>query len=140
MAQTAKVGKNDPEEYITFDDIFALALANTKGDRFTSDSKKWHQALYDVCQKYQDEIPALQEVFFENRSYLPPQTNEFYQLISILSTSGLLTLPNPTYGFIQMTRPQKKRAKALEENLLEEYKDQIADIAQMLQERLAPEK
>ena len=139
MAQTAKVGKNDPEEYITFDDIFALALTNTKGNRFTSKSGKWHQALYDVCQEYRDKIPALGEIFFDSRPPLYLQTDQFYQLISTLSTSGLITLPNPDYKFIQMSKPQKKYAEELEQELLEKYKEHIAGIAEILQDQLAPE-
>jgi hypothetical protein len=139
MAQTAKVGKGDPEEFITFDDIFALALKETKWTRFTSKSEKWHQAMYNVCQKYRDKIPALREIFFDRRPPLYLQTDQFYQLISTLSTSGLITLPNPDYKFIQMSKTQKKYAKELEQELLEKYKEHIAGIAEILQDQLAPE-
>jgi hypothetical protein len=35
-------------EFTTFEDIFALALANTRHRRFTADSDKWHKVLYKV--------------------------------------------------------------------------------------------
>lgn len=124
-------------DIITYDDVLALALAETSRTRFTSDSKKWHNALYTICNRYRDTIPALQDIFFIKRAPSYVQTNKFYELINILSSSGLITLPNPDYGYIQMNKSQKTRTKSLEENLLREYRTQISEIANILQTQLA---
>ena len=128
----------EPHAYITFDDVIALALANTKSEKFTADSQAWQQALYKVRKAYQDKIPELKKMYFdESRSDIPPQSEEFYQLINILSSSKLISLPNPAFEHILMDAPQKKRAKNLEEHLLQRYKDDIAGIAGMLEGELA---
>jgi len=124
-------------DVITYDDVLALALAETSITRFTSNSKKWHNALYEICNKYRDTIPALQDIFFIKRSPSYVQTNKFYELINILSSSGLITLPNPDYGYISMSRTQKEHVKALEENLLQGYRTQIFDISNIFQDQLA---
>lgn len=125
------------EEFTTFEDIFALALANTKSSRFKADSDAWHQVLYEVCKEYQDKMPQLGVIFFEERPPLPPQSNEFYQLITTLSMSGLISLPNPNYEVIVMEPKQKERARQLEGKRLNTYKDYIRKITELLDERLA---
>jgi hypothetical protein len=136
MAQGARLDETHPEELITFDDIFALALAEAGPTRFTGDSRKWHEAMYEICERYGDDVPALQEVFFAKRPPLKVQTDQYYQLISTLSTSGLITLPNPNFQYIQMTPAQKNRAKKLEDTLLAEFRPQIQEIAQIVRQRL----
>lgn len=137
MAQTTEAGHTEAEEFTTFEDIFALALANTKSSRFKADSDAWHKVLYQVCKDYRDKMPQLQVIFFEERPPLPPQSSEFYQLITTLSMSDLISLPNPNYEFIVMDKIQKKRAKRLEERRLAKYKDYIQKITELLDERLA---
>lgn len=128
----------DPRSYVTFDDIIALALANTVSEKFFADSNKWQEALYDICEKYKDRITELKTIFFdESRSDIPPQSEEFYQLINILSASKLISLPNPAFEHICMDVPQKERAKKLEEKLLKHYENYIGEIANILEEKLA---
>lgn len=127
----------DPESYVTFDDIFALALAETEATRYTADPHKWQSALYSIWKKYKDNIPALKAMSFDESCYhVPPQSEEFYQLLSILSSSKLISLPNPDFEYILMDPDQKLRAKGLEEDLLQEYKEEIEDIGQMLASEL----
>jgi hypothetical protein len=124
--------------YTTFDDIFALALAKTKSSRFVADSNKWQKVLYNVCQEYKDRIPELRTMFFdESHPPLVPQSDEFYQLLSILSASKLISLPNPTFEHICMDKSQKRRATNLEEKLLKHYEEYIENIGQMLEKELA---
>ena len=137
MAQTAQARHTEAEEFTTFEDIFALALANTKSSRFKGDSDVWNAVLYEVCQDYRDKMPELEMIFFEERPPLPPQSSEFYQLITTLSMSNLITLPNPNYAFIMMDERQKTRARELEERRLEKYKDDIEKITKLLDEQLA---
>ena len=138
MTSTVAKELREPNAYITFDDVIALALANTDSEKFTADSQAWQKALYKVCKAYQDKIPELKMMYFdESRSDISPQSEEFYQLINILSSSKLISLPNPAFEHILMDAPQKDRAKSLEERLLQHYKDHITGIAGMLEGELA---
>ncbi len=125
------------EEFTTFEDIFALALANSKHSHFKADSNEWHRVLYQVYQEYRDKVPQFGVIFFKERPPLPPQSKEFYQLIATLSMSGLITLPNPSYEFIVMEREQKERARKLEGKRLDKYKSYIREITKLLDQRLA---
>lgn len=125
------------EEFITFEDIFALALANTESCRFKADSDEWHKVLYEVCQEYGDKMPELRAIFFKEWRPLLPQTKEFYQLITTLSISGLISLPNPNYEFIVMDDTQKERARKLEGERLQKYMGDILKITRLLDDRLA---
>lgn len=139
MEKLKKMQSSEEEEFTTFEDIFALALANTEHHRFTADSDKWHKLLYEVCEKYRDKIPQLGVIFFEERPPLPPQSNEFYQLLTTLSMSGLVSLPNPNYEYIVMEQVQKVHTQELEEKRLDKYKGYIQKITKLLDDRLAVE-
>lgn len=136
MTKLEKAYANEEKEFTTFEDIFALALANTKHSHFKADSNEWHKVLYQVYEKYRDKMPQLGVIFFKKRPPLPPQSKEFYQLITTLSMSGLITLPNPSYEFIVMERAQKERARKLEKKRLGKYKDYIGNITELLDEQL----
>lgn len=128
----------DPHSYVTFDDVIVLALANTSTNKFLADSNRWQRVLYAIREKYKDRIPELKAMFFdESRSDISPQSEEFYQLINILSASKLISLPNPSFEHIVMDSTQKERARNLEERLLQRYHDYIADITSMLEGELA---
>ena len=137
MEKVKKMQGSEEEEFTTFEDIFALALANTEHHRFTADSDKWHKVLYEVCKKYRDKVPQLGVIFFEERPPIPPQSNEFYQLLTTLSMSGLVSLPNHNYEYIVMEQKQKEHAQELEGKRLEKYKDYIRKITKLLDDRLA---
>lgn len=137
MRSTVAKELREPHAYITFDDVIALALANTDSEKFTADSQAWQRVLYKVRKAYQDKIPELKMMHFDESRTDIPQSEEFYQLINILSSSKLISLPNPAFEHILMDAPQKERAKSLEERLLQHYKDDIAGIAGMLEGELA---
>lgn len=139
MRKLEQVQSSEEEEFTTFEDIFALALANTDHFRFKADSDEWHRVIYEVCEEYRDKIPQLSVIFFEDRHPLPPQSSEFYQLITTLSISGLISLPNPNYEFIVMGDNQKKLARKLESKRLAKYKDDIQKITEILDKQLAVE-
>lgn len=139
MARLKRPSPTKQEEFTTFEDVFALALANTSHHRFKADSDAWHKVLYEICEKYSKNLPQLAPIFFEDRPPLPPQSNEFYQLITTLSMSGLISLPNPNYEYIVMEEPQKKRARELEEKRLASYKKYIRSISSLLEKQLAVE-
>ena len=139
MEKLEQVQSTEKEEFTTFEDIFALALANTDHSLFKADSDEWHRVMYEVCEEYRDKIPQLSVIFFEDRPPLPPQSDEFYQLITTLSMSGLISLPNPNYEFIVMGENQKESIKKLEVKRLAKYKDYIQNITELLDKRLAVE-
>lgn len=139
MKKLEQIAASEREEFTTFEDIFALAIANTEHSLFKANSDDWHRVMYEVCEEYRDKIPQLSVIFFEDRPPLPPQSNEFYQLITTLSVSGLISLPNPNYEFIAVGEKQKKRIKKLEEKRLIEYKDYIKKITELIDNRLAVE-
>lgn len=139
MEKLEKVQASEEEEFTTFEDIFALALANTEHSHFKADSNEWHKVLYQVCEEYGDKMPQLGVIFFEERPPLPPQSSEFYQLITTLSMSGLISLPNPNYEFIVMEPKQKERARELEGKRLAPYSDYIQKITELLDRQLAVE-
>ena len=139
MNKLEQVQSSEKEEFTTFEDVFALALANTKKPKFRANSDDWHRIMFEICEKYRERIPQLSVIFFENRPPLPPQSNEFYQLITTLSMAGLISLPNPNFEFIVMDDKQKKRAKKLETNRLTKYKEYIQNITELLDKSLAVE-
>jgi hypothetical protein len=137
VEKSEKMQGSEEEKFTTFEDIFALALANTKGLHFKADSDEWHKVLYEMCEKYRDKVPQLRVIFFEERPPLPPQSDEFYQLITTLSMSGLISLPNPNYELIVMNEEQKKRAREMEGKRLDKYEGYIQEISKLLDARLA---
>lgn len=139
MEKLEKMQGSEEEEFITFEDIFALALANSKSAHFKADSDEWHKVLYEVCEEYRDKMPQLEVIFFEERPPLPPQSKEFYQLITTLSMSELISLPNPNYEYIIMDHTQKERTRELEGKRLDKYKNYIRKITELLDDRLAVE-
>ena len=140
MENLEETQRNEEKEFTTFEDIFALALANSRHSRFKADSDEWNRVLYEVCEQYREQIPQLEVIFFEERPPLPPQSNEFYQLINTLSMSGLISLPNPNYEFIIVDETHKSRVLELERRRLDEYKECIKHITDLLDERLAVER
>ena len=137
MEKLEKMQGIEEEEFTTFEDIFALALADTEHTRFKADSDAWHRVLYEVCKEHRDKMPQLGVIFFKERPPLPPQSKEFYQLIATLSISGLISLPNPNYEYIVMDDTQKKRALELEGKRLQKYTGYIQKITELLDDRLA---
>jgi len=137
MEKLKEVREKQKEEFTTFEDIFALALANTKNSRFKADSNSWHRVIFEIWENYREKMPQFRVIFFNERPPLSPRSNEFYQLITTLSMSGLISLPNPDYEFIVMDEKQKKRAKELEEKRLGEYKEYIRKITELIDEELA---
>ena len=59
MEKVEKVQNREEEDFTTFEDVFTLALANTKSGRFIADSNAWHRVLYQVCENYQEKITQL---------------------------------------------------------------------------------
>jgi len=129
--------RGEPGGYITYDDIIALALAKTQLTEFTADSDVWQSALHEVQESFKEKIEALSMMFFDtSRPAIPPQSQEFYELISVLSESDLISLPNPTFQRIVMDDNQREKVHELEDELLVDYQEDIDGIANILKEKL----
>jgi len=122
--------------FITYQDIFSLALANTGLIRLSSDSNDWASAVHSVCERFAGQIPELRGISFSERPPLPPQSDEAYELIATLGMSGRVQMPNPTFPYIEMTTAKKARIKRDKAVLLDKYKNLIPEIAGILEQKL----
>ncbi len=136
MTPTAELVRQ-ASEFTTYDDVFALALANSRLVRLSPDSNRWTAAFYEVWKELGDQIPELRKLAFDERPPLPPQCEEASQLIMTLAMSRYLSLPNPTFPHIAMTRAQKSRVKRERANLLEQYQHQMPAVVRILEKHLA---
>lgn len=126
-------------EFMTFEDILQLALAQTGTTQFTADSHKWSAALHQVCDRFAGDVPELAVISFTERPPLPPQSDEAYQLITTLAKSGRIGLPNPRLHKIVMSKTEKARITQSKGAVQAKYGDIIKEIAAILEERLQKE-
>lgn len=126
------------DEFITYHDIFALALSLTSIEEFSSDRMDWHRAFYEICQKHQETVPELRDIFFDHsRPPLPPMAKEVYELQQVLMMSGELEglglLPHHILRIPRGVRPQIKQREA---RRLAKYMEQIKDMAKIFDKHL----
>jgi len=129
------------DKYITYHDIFALALALTSIKVFSSDSMDWHRAFYEICQKYGKSIPEISHIFFDHsRPPLPPMAEEVYDLQTLLMMSkeleGLGLAPHHILRIPDGVRPKIIKE---EEKRLAKYMKQIRDMAKIFSKHLKTE-
>ena len=48
--------------FTTFEDIFALALARSKKQRFSASTEPWCQAMLEIKDRYSNQIPELNRI------------------------------------------------------------------------------
>ncbi len=122
------------DEFITFDDIFSLALAFTSIRTFSSDIMNWHRAVYEICQKYKKSIPELRPIYFDHsRPPLPPMADQVYGLKFTLMMSGELEWSGHILRIPEKVRPKIRRR---EEGRLANYLEQIKDMAKIFDKHL----
>lgn len=126
------------DEFITYHDIFALALALTSIKEFSSDSMDWHRAFYEICQKHQEIVLELRDIFFDHsRPPSPPMAKEVYGLQQALMISGELEglglSPHHVFRIPGGVRPKIKQR---EERRLVKYMEQIKDMAKIFDKHL----
>lgn len=125
-------------EFITFEDIFSLALAYTSIQIFSSDNLDWHKAVYEICEKHKQSIPELERIFFDHsRPPLPPMAEEIYTLRFHLMICKELEGLDTLQGYI-LRIPDGARPKIIrrEEELLAKYLEQIRDMAEIFDKHL----
>jgi len=122
--------------FVTYENALTYALALTEEDRFDSNPDKWHQVIYDICQKYRKQIPQLKWIYFTFRSPMPPQSEQVDQLIKLLANSREVSLPNPDYPTINMSREKRELIKKREEGRLAKYREELQAISDLLKDKL----
>lgn len=136
MEKEKKKKYDEFKSFVTYEDILTFALALADEEHFDAHPDKWHDAIYDICQKYREQIPELKRIYFTYRKPLPPQSEQVDRLIKTLNMSREITLPNPRYPTIDMSQDKKEKIKKREQERLGHYTQQITEIGQLLQAKL----
>lgn len=126
------------DEFITFEDIFSLALAFTSIRAFSSDTMDWHRAVCEICRKYKESIPELRPIYFDySRPPLPPMTNQVYTLKSTLMMCGELEGLDVLSGHIlRIPKGVRPKIRQREKGRLANYLEQIKDMAKIFDKHL----
>ena len=122
--------------FSTYENALTYALALTEEERFDSNPDKWHQVIYDICQEYRGRVPQLKWIYFTFREPMPPQSEQVDQLMKLLSNSREVSLPNPDYPTINMSKENRDLIKKREAGRLAEYQEQLQAISQLLKDAL----
>jgi hypothetical protein len=122
--------------FVTYENALTYALALTEEECFDSNPDKWHEVIYDICQKYRDRVPQLKWIYFTFREPMPPQSEQVDQLIKLLANSREVSLPNPDYPTINMSKEKRELIKKREAGRLAEYQEQLQAISQLLKDAL----
>jgi len=126
------------KSFITYLDILTYALALSDQEEFDAEPNKWHEAVYQICQSYREQIPELKRIYFSFREPLPPQSEQVDRLIKVISMSGEIASPNPRWPTIDMDKAKKEKIREREEKRQEQYKPQVDKIRQIFEEKLKP--
>jgi len=137
MDQEKKRKYAEFKSFVTYVDILTFALALTNKEHFYAHPDKWHEAVYDICQRYREQIPELRRIYFTYREPLPPQSEQVDRLIKILSMSREIALPNPRYPTIDMDKEKKKNIKKRDAKRLARYSQEIEAISGILQKAVS---
>jgi len=136
------MGKKNLQKYkefrsfFTYENALTYALALTEEEQFDSNPDKWHEAIYEICQKYRDQVPELAWIYFTFRPPMPPQSEQVDQLIKLLANSREVSLPNPDFPAIIMSKDKRELIKIREGHRLAKYQKQMEAISQLLKDKL----
>jgi len=122
--------------FCTYENALTYALALTEEDCFDSNPDKWHEVIYEICQKYKEQVPELKWIYFTFRPPMPPQSEQVDQLIKLLANSREVSLPNPDYPTINMPKEKRELIKKREEGRLAPYRKELQAISQLLKDTL----
>ncbi len=113
--------------FISYLDILTLALANSSMSRFDPDIMEWHVAVFEIWERYKNEIPEFAKIcFVDDRPPLPPMSDQVCSLRSVLARSGELYMP----------RGIKNKMITHEEVRLAKYQEKIKGMASILEKHL----
>jgi len=126
------------DKFITFENIFSLALACTSIRIFSSDAMDWHRAIYEICQKYRESVPELSYIYFDHgRPPLPPMANQVHTLKITLMMCGELEGLDVLSGHIlRIPKGVRPKIRRREQGRLANYLEQIKDMAKIFDKHL----
>lgn len=137
MVRSAKREKYDEfRSFFTYENALTYALALTGEDEFDSDPDKWHEVIYEIWDKYREQVPELKWLYFTSRPPMPPQSEQVDQLLKLLSNSREASLPNPDFPAIVIDESKRQIIKKREEKRLLKYQEQMKAISQLLKDKL----
>jgi hypothetical protein len=122
--------------FFTYENALTYALALTGEENFDSDPEKWHEVIYEICRQYKEKVPELKWIYFTSRPPMPPQSEQVDQLIKLLANSREVSLPNPDFPAIIMSKDKRELIKKREGSRLAKYKPEIESISQLLKDKL----
>ncbi|MFC1921410.1 hypothetical protein ACFLYQ_06785 [Chloroflexota bacterium] len=124
------------KSFFTYENALTFALALTDEEQFDSNPEKWHAVIYEICQKYKSKVPELKWIYFTERPPMPPQSEQVDQLIKLLANSREVSLPNPDYPVIAMSKAKREIITKREQKRLAQYTKEMKGISQLLKTRL----
>ncbi len=136
VSKTLQKKYEEFRSFFTYENVLTYALALTDEEHFDNDPDKWHQVVYEICQKYKRQIPELKWIYFTFRPPMPPQSEQVDQLRKLLSNSRQVSLPNPDYPVISMNKGKRNLIKKREKGRLAPYQKQLQAISQLLRDTL----
>ena len=76
---------------------YALALRNPdKPERFTGDPAEWHKAVFDLKERFGDDLPdAFKHIVFDTKPGHVPFSGQVDHFLHVLAQARLMSAPNP---------------------------------------------
>ena len=120
---------------LKLDDIILCAFSRTGREDFNASKEAIHRAFFELKKRYPKLFEELTFMTCENF----PFSKQLEQIYFRFQQARGISIPNPYYKTFQIT--QATREIVLEEskyNGCEEYEDEIAEIAEFLEQELIP--
>ena len=125
-------------KYWNYVDALAYALALNAPDTpekltLTADPAKWHQGVYDLCNRYRNRLPGvLDRIVFDERPGRPPYSPQVEHFLHVQAQARLISGANPAYAVLEMSPTQKAAIIKLNEDRLGDLKDQLKEMGEQL--------
>lgn len=116
--------------------VLALAVAQSKNNRFTTDISLWNQVIYKFQEKTQPKNPKLLEGIFFNQHNFSPFSPQIESFLAVMRRSGCLVMWIPNGGY-EMPLEAKRDIIEGQGEILKRYKDTIAELSSEINEKLS---
>ncbi len=125
------------DSYWNYCDVLALAVAQTKSEKFDANPAKWHQLVSDFKDKTRDTAPELLKgVFFDRRPGSFPYSDQVEQFFFVMGLAEQVTISSPVYDEYEMSEKAKKSIVGGKSPQLNQYADIIAEFAKTMDQTL----
>lgn len=122
----------------TYLDVLALAMAKTKGRRFSADPQLWNQLVANFQERFEGEAPELlQDVYFDLRRPGMPYSGQVEAFFRVMAGSGALSLGNPSYQVYEMSNKAKEDIASSQGPVLKEFESKIDEMAEEIERTMA---